>query len=827
MKKILLISFVQLFWLNSFAQERQWFSEADITGLNFPGDARNNAVSFVIGDTAYVGTGDKGSTTLTDFWKYVPETNTWSQITDFPGIKRTGAVAFTLNGKGYVGLGKSGSGDNADRYKDFYRYDPTTKQWEVVTAFGGTARNNAVAFTIDGAAYVGTGEDAHRQYTDDLWKYDPNLNSWSLVGNLPLYPRSEAIAFSINGLGYIGCGLRSGFNFANNMYEFNPTDDTFRKVNNFPTPYSRTNGVAFVLDGKSYIGLGFEKKDFVIYDPTSDDIELTSMGMDEVEDQFGQSTESDRWGAVAFVIKGKAFVGLGGVNNGASTNNDLWSFQYPTPDAPEALTISSSTVTAATLQWTDRSNNEQGFEIERSVGDNTSFTLLTTVAANTTTYQDATLSSDQVYYYRVRAIGATENSLYTNEVTVNTYIAPDNLTATAQGANEIALSWQDNSSLETGFVIERSADGVTFTELATLPTNAVAYTDMSATAGSDYQYRVYALVGDVYTDATNIATAGTLTAPTTLSVASTTGSTVQISWNYSGSNASHYVIERKTGNTGNFVRLDSIAVDNGKTYTDATVEEVQQYTYRIKTTDATRSSGFSAEIQATTGLNAPTAVTATVQDSTVLLSWNDASQRETHYTIYRSLADGSALVAVNTVVANTISLEDTTIPENGDYRYSVRTIGATTSSTSVESNVVTVSAKAEMTEGEDEGGEEPTEEEGEEETTEKEGGEETTEEEGEPSEEEMITGTYDPLSEEVVKVYPNPSSGQISVHVGSERFAYVAIFNSQGRLVNEVQQAEQSATATVRLDLQHFPAGMYTLQIYTARGVFVRKIAKQ
>ena len=96
-----------------------------------------------------------------------------------------------------------------------------------------------------------------------------------------------------------------------------------------------------------------------------------------------------------------------------------------------------------------------------------------------------------------------------------------------------------------------------------------------------------------------------------------------------------------------------------------------------------------------------------------------------------------------------------------------------------------------------------------------------------PEEEEVITGIDEVGDTSRVKVYPNPSEGIIEVNVGSERFAYLAVFNSQGRLVKEVQQAEQRSSAIVQLDLQFLPVGVYTLRVYTSQGVFVRKLARR
>ncbi|WP_020571535.1 DUF5722 domain-containing protein [Neolewinella persica] len=68
-----------------------------------------------------------------------------------------------------------------------------------------------------------------------------------------------------------------------------------------------------------------------------------------------------------------------------------------------------------------------------------------------------------------------------------------NLTATGVSVTEIALSWTDlGGGAGAGFVVERSEDGAPFATLATVTdTN---YTDATVTAGTDYAYRVAALL---------------------------------------------------------------------------------------------------------------------------------------------------------------------------------------------------------------------------------------------------------------------------------------------------------------------------------------------
>ena len=58
----------------------------------------------------------------------------------------------------------------------------------------------------------------------------------------------------------------------------------------------------------------------------------------------------------------------------------------------------------------------------------------------------------------------------------------------------MSLGFTDNLTVETGFAIERSTDGVTFTQLATAParagTGAVTFVDTTVTYGTTYTYRV-------------------------------------------------------------------------------------------------------------------------------------------------------------------------------------------------------------------------------------------------------------------------------------------------------------------------------------------------
>ena len=129
-----------------------WISKSDFDGV-----ARSEAVSFVINDTAYIGTGYDGNTRLNDLWQYDAVNNFWVQKADLPGSPRNSAIAFAVSGKGYVGTGF----DGVNKLKDMWQYDPVANSWIQKNDFTGSARYDAVGFGILDKGYISTGFDGN------------------------------------------------------------------------------------------------------------------------------------------------------------------------------------------------------------------------------------------------------------------------------------------------------------------------------------------------------------------------------------------------------------------------------------------------------------------------------------------------------------------------------------------------------------------------------------------------------------------------------------------------------------------------------------------
>lgn len=118
-------------------------------------------------------------------------------------------------------------------------------------------------------------------------------------------------------------------------------------------------------------------------------------------------------------------------------------------------------------------------------------------------------------------------NLHKGVVVVTPPAAPSGLNATAISSSQINLAWTDNANNEDGFKIERSADGVNFTQIATALAGVTAYSDTGLAASTPYHYRVFA-----YNMAGNSAAPSNVASATTAGVTVTTLLSAGSTWRY-------------------------------------------------------------------------------------------------------------------------------------------------------------------------------------------------------------------------------------------------------------------------------------------------------
>ena len=95
------------------------------------------------------------------------------------------------------------------------------------------------------------------------------------------------------------------------------------------------------------------------------------------------------------------------------------------PAAPTSLAATAVTQSRVDLTWTDNSNNEAEFRIERCTGDGcVSFAQIATAGAEAQAFSDTTAAASTTYGYRINAANAAGPSAYSNTAYATTPAPP-------------------------------------------------------------------------------------------------------------------------------------------------------------------------------------------------------------------------------------------------------------------------------------------------------------------------------------------------------------------------------------------------------------------
>ena len=385
----------------------------------------------------------------------------------------------------------------------------------------------------------------------------------------------------------------------------------------------------------------------------------------------------------------------------SSNSNELSATTQPMPPAaPSGLTCTANAGVPyqVSLLWTDNSNNETGFKIERKT-EGGNFQEITSPVSNTTSWIDTTVMPGTTYYYQIYGWNAGGYGGYSNLSSVTTPswlpLAPDQLNAWAIAASQINLQWRDNSNNETEFRIERSPNGAgSWVEIATTTDNTTVYSSRNLSAGTRYYYRVraYDSVGSNYSDYSDSASAVTYppptynpSAPSTPVTSTVYGYELTIQFTDQSDNEEGFKIERQEGEAGSFTEIDRIeAISSSGSavlYTDQTVTDTTTYYYRLT---AYNSHGDSAPPATSTAITtkgppplAPSALSATALSyNQVALAWTDNSGGQAlTFKLERKKA-GGAYVQILSLLASITSYNDNNnIQPETVYYYRIRAYG--------------------------------------------------------------------------------------------------------------------------------------------------------
>ena len=412
------------------------------------------------------------------------------------------------------------------------------------------------------------------------------------------------------------------------------------------------------------------------------------------------------------------------------------------PAKPTALNVTATTSTSISLAWSDASNNETHFELQRAPigaaavavaggGEEASalsWEVVASPGANATSYTDTGLSSSYTYRYKLRACNGAGCSTASNVVEASTDAAaevppakPTGLNATATTSTSVSLAWTDASNNETHFELQRApigaaalavaaeggdmASALAWEVVASPGANATSYTDTGLASSYTYRYKLNACNGSGCSTASNIIEVSTEAAaevppakPTGLNVTATTSTSISLAWTDASNNETHFELQRAPigaaalavaaggGDMASALAWEVVASPDADatSYTDTGLASSYTYRYKLNACNGSGCSTASNIVEASTAgatpPAAPSGVSATATNAwEVALSWADNSGDETRFEILRAESaafyGGPAVLSFTQIAEvgpNTTAYTDTDVDQGVGYEYTVR-----------------------------------------------------------------------------------------------------------------------------------------------------------
>ncbi len=212
--------------------------------------------------------------------------------------------------------------------------------------------------------------------------------------------------------------VSDGFKLMVNTYGTTDKKIIFESGDGTTSAVTRSAANAFSFDQWNYIAVTINKTTGVVRlfcngtDVTSESGVHKKFKTSSIL-RLGQMTNSN------FGLKGQldeVFI----YNKVLSSSELLASMNVNFLSPPTGLSSGNITVQSADLSWTDNAEQETGFTLQRSTDPLSGFETIATLGSNAHSFQDAGLSDNTTYYYRVSAFTSAENSTWSNTLTLKT-----------------------------------------------------------------------------------------------------------------------------------------------------------------------------------------------------------------------------------------------------------------------------------------------------------------------------------------------------------------------------------------------------------------------
>ncbi|WKN44576.1 T9SS type A sorting domain-containing protein [Tunicatimonas pelagia] len=461
------------------ASTQQWKSKNAFTRA-----ARSGAFVFSVNDTVYIGGGTSRSGFTTQLQNhylfYEAASDTWSTTTILPsGMTQGGNHSyFAYQNKGYVVTGN-----------EVWQFDPAQDEWDEVDNIGSDISGEAT-FAIGDTAYLVTGDASDffssAEYTQKFWKFakafvppvapsdlsahvtsdttitltwtdnsdfeegfiithevdDPNISTGSGI------IRTTVDTLEANVTAYSNQVLEKGYDHIYSITAIHSkgnSEETLLRLldltflNEIDTINATATSVQFTLTSKSN-NPAFE-------------VEVSSDSLNFEANTQGGLTFSNLDESSSYYFR---------VYKVSEGRNPSYRSPYFHTTAKTLLhtprELSWKNVDEdIQVSWQDISKQESSYSVERSIGNDTSFTVIHIGSANDTLFIDSGTEEGMSYYYRAKAVSEDNTSEYSEVIHAFYYKEPTNLTATNITFNSVTLAWKSQSNEADVTIVERQS----------------------------------------------------------------------------------------------------------------------------------------------------------------------------------------------------------------------------------------------------------------------------------------------------------------------------------------------------------------------------------
>lgn len=245
----------------------------------------------------------------------------WTQLAPFPGTARDDASSFTIGNTVYVGTGRDVVFALTN---DWHAFDMIEETWEPIATMPASGRQYCAAFSDGTYGYVFGGVNGEGPL-NELWRYDPAQDAWTAMTPLPAPGRYATVAFN-NGM--VCTGLLDGGVATNECWQYDVTTDSWSAGPPVPGPARHraagSGAHVFVVGGRS--GDGAVLDDAHHYDPQSDSWSTSASPLPAA--RFGADAVFDE-------LLGSIYL-VGGASSDSEFHAESWSGEPWSPIAPFA-----------------------------------------------------------------------------------------------------------------------------------------------------------------------------------------------------------------------------------------------------------------------------------------------------------------------------------------------------------------------------------------------------------------------------------------------------------------------------------------------------------